>query len=94
MTEEQKFKEARKMLLQYLKRVAYEKKISPTEIAAKTGFTENNVIRMLAGRYSPTLENFIKLANSVGVYFFIIDKDEDSDLVTLMKNRWGEIFIQ
>ena len=79
------------MLMEYLHKTAVEKKITQEEIAEKTGFSRANVSRMLAGRYAPSLDNFMKLAEAVNVYFFIIDKDEDDELVRLMKDRWGKI---
>jgi transcriptional regulator with XRE-family HTH domain len=86
---EEKYKEARKMLCQYLYQLAKEKGITQEEIAEKTGFTRNNVSRMLSGRYSPSLDNFIRLAEAIDSYFFVIDKEADDDLVHTMKNRWG-----
>lgn len=45
---------------------------------------------MLSGKYPPSLDNFIKLAEAIGVYFFIIDKNTpDDELVNIMKNRWN-----
>jgi len=86
---EQKIIEARLMLCHYLASVAKDKGISTYRLAEMTGFKQPNVHRMLAGRYSPSLDNLIKLANALGVYLFIIDKDADSDLVTIMKERWS-----
>lgn len=88
---EEKYKEARKMLLEYIRELAKEKGITHLEIAEKTGFTANNVSRMLQGRYSPSLDNFMRLAEAVDCYIFIIDKDADDDLTEMMKNRWGRI---
>ena len=87
----EKIIEARKMLCRYLVNVAKEKGISQYEIAAKTGFLQSNVNRMLQGRYAPTLDNFIRLAEAVGVYFFVIDKENpDDELVETMKKRWSK----
>jgi len=88
---EEKYVEARKMLMEYLRATAHEKGITQEEIASKTGFSRANVSRMLAGKYSPSLDNFMKLSEAVNVYFFIIDKDEDDELVQIMKKRWGNI---
>jgi len=85
---EEKYKEARVMLCRYLHNLAQEKGITQQEIAEKTGFTRNNVNRMLSGRYSPSLDNFIRLAEAIDSYFFIIDKEADDPLVETMKNRW------
>lgn len=88
---EQKFREARKMLMEYLRATALEKGITHAQIAEKTGFSPNNVSRMLMGHYAPSLDNFLRLAEAINIYFFIIDKDEDDELVQIMKNRWGRV---
>lgn len=76
------------MLCHYLASLAKAKNITITELAEKTGFQRTNVHRMLSGRYPPTLDNFIKLAEALDAYIFIIDKDADDELVKIMKNRW------
>lgn len=88
---DEKYQEARRMLCRYIVNVAKEKGITQEQIAEKTGFTQSNISRMLAGRYSPSLENFIRLAEAVDTYFFVIDKTADSDLTETMRNRWGKI---
>lgn len=89
MINEEKYKEARKLLLGYLAEIAKQKNITQEEIAQKTGFTQNNVSRMLSGRYSPSLDNFMRLAEAIDAYFFVVDKDaKDDDLVEIMKNRY------
>lgn len=85
---EEKYKAARLMLCRYIKDLAKEKGVTQEEIAARTGFKQNNVSRMLSGDYSPSLDNFIRLAEAVDCFFFIIDKEHGSDLTEVMKNRW------
>ena len=80
--------EARKMLCRYLGDTARERGISTYEIAEKTGFDRPNVSRMLNGHYAPTMDNFIKLCDAIGVYIFIVDKEGEGDLVEMMKERW------
>jgi transcriptional regulator with XRE-family HTH domain len=77
--------EARKTLLKYLQQIADEKKITHQQIADLTGFKRNNVGRMLAGHYSPSLDNFMKLAQAVGCYFFVAEKESGSELTTTMR---------
>jgi DNA-binding phage protein len=85
----EKIIEARKMLCRYLAELARERGISTYKIAEITGFNQPNVHRMLSGKYPPSLDNFLILADAIGSYIFIIDKDHpDSDLVTMMKQRW------
>lgn len=85
---EEKYKAARKMLCEYIGKLAKEKGITQQQIADKTGFTRNNVSRMLSGRYSPSLDNFIRLAEAVDTFFFVIDKESKDDLTEAMRNRW------
>ena len=85
---DEKITEARKMLCQHLRELAKEKNISQEEIAGKTGFKQQNVSRVLSGKYAPTLDVFIKIAESVDAYFFVIDKNADDELCELMRNRW------
>jgi|APFre7841882654_1041346.scaffolds.fasta_scaffold609987_1 transcriptional regulator with XRE-family HTH domain len=80
--------EARKMLCRYLGDLAKENGITTYEIARLTGFEQPNVHRMLSGKYSPTLDGFIKLCDAMKCYIFIIDKDAEGDLVNMMKKRW------
>jgi transcriptional regulator with XRE-family HTH domain len=86
-----KIETARKMICQYMSELAKEKGLSTYKIAELTGFKQQNVSRMLQGRYSPTLDNLIRLAESLDCYIFVIDKNKEDDLVDLMKNRWGSI---
>lgn len=91
MSNEEKYKEARKMLCQRLKDLARDKGITQEQIAERTGFTQNNVSRMLSGRYPPTLDNYIKLCEAIDCYFFIIDKDAYDNLAEVMRIRCGKI---
>lgn len=83
----EKYIEARKILLRFIADEAKEKGISHDHIADKTGFTRSNVSRMLSGKYSPSIDNFLRLAESVGVYFFLESKDSPSDYAEFMRNR-------
>lgn len=85
---EEKITEARKMLCQYLSLVAKEKGLSTYKIAEITGFKQQNVSRMFAGRYAPSLDNFIKLCDAIGVYIFILEKESQDDLAQIMRDRW------
>lgn len=80
MKNEEIFKEARRMLLEFVRETAKEKKITHEQLASMTGFTSSNVSRMLMGRYAPSLDNFLRLADAVGVNFFIESKDSDSPI--------------
>lgn len=54
-------------MLRFLKQIAKENGLSDEEIANRSGFIKPNVNRMFSGRYMPTLDNFIKLGEAIGV---------------------------
>lgn len=85
---DRKITEARIMLCHYLASLAKEKGLSTYDIARITGFKQPNVHRMLTAKYAPTLDNFIRLADALDAYIFIIDKNADDDLTQLMRDRW------
>ncbi len=88
---EEKYREASKLLCHYLRKLAVEKKITQEHLAVKTGFSSTNVNRMLSGKHAPTLHNFLKLAEAIDTYFFVIDKNSEDDLVETMKNIWRRV---
>ena len=69
-----------KVLVLLLKEVAEEKGIAQQQIAERTGLLQSNVSRTFALRFKPTLDNFLRIANAVGVNFFFEDKDATTDL--------------
>lgn len=80
--------EARVMLLADLKQLSIEKGLSTYKLAELTGITQANVHRIINGKYPPTLDTFLNLCQSLDCYVFIINKEQDDDLVTLMQSRW------
>lgn len=71
----EKYQLARQTLCKFLKTEADKKNITQQMIAEKTGFKQQNVSRMLNGLYAPSLDNFIRLADAIGVNFFMESKD-------------------
>lgn len=65
---DEKYQEEMRMLLNKLKEYAHERGITEQQIADKTGFIQSNVNRMFAGKYSPLLDNFLELADTVGFH--------------------------
>jgi len=63
----EKYTEAGRKMLGFLKSEAEKKGITNQAISDKTGFTQPNVNRILNGRYSPTLDNFLNLADAIHV---------------------------
>ncbi len=76
---ENKYLQARLMLCLFLKTEADAKGITQQEIADKCGWHQQTVQRMLSGKFAPTLDNFIKLADAIRVNFFMESKDSNSD---------------
>lgn len=76
---ENKYLQARLTLWLFLKTEAEAKGITQQEIANKCGWHQQTVQRMLSGKFAPTLDNFIKLADAIGVNFFMESKDSNSD---------------
>lgn len=64
---DEQYVEAGRQLLGFLKIEAAKKGITEVEIAERTGLHQPNVSRMLACRYMPTIDNFMKLAQAIGV---------------------------
>ncbi|WP_391592755.1 helix-turn-helix domain-containing protein [Winogradskyella sp.] len=71
--------------------MAEAKEIEQSEIAEKTGFTQSNISRMLSCKYKITLPNFLKLAKSVGVNFYIQSHDEKTDLNLAFEKAMAEL---
>lgn len=84
---DEKYREARKILIKYVFDTAKAKGITHEMIAEKTGWHRSNVTRMAAGHYSPSLDNFLKFAECAGVYFFLEDKDGDGEMTKIMRDR-------
>lgn len=76
---ENKYKQARLTLCLFLKTEAEAKGITQQQIADKCGWHQQTVQRMLSGKFAPILDNFIKLADAIGVNFFMESKDSTTD---------------
>ncbi|MFZ4548668.1 MAG: helix-turn-helix domain-containing protein [Bacteroidales bacterium] len=55
-------------LMQHLKKLATEKGLSDFDIADKTGLKPANVFRILSGKYPPSLDYLINIAQAVGYH--------------------------
>ena len=73
-------KKERDRLLAYLREQVITSNLTHQQIADQTGFIQQNISRMLHGKYSPTVDNFIKLANAVGFSVELV-KSFNHDLV-------------
>lgn len=73
------------VLVRLLKEIADQNGISHQQIADETGLIRSHISRMFAGRFCPRLDLFLKVANSVGVNFFIQDMNSQTDLNQAME---------
>ena len=60
-----KYTESARMLVDFLKAQAKEKRITETEIARRTGLKQQNVNRLFSGKYLPSLDNFLKISDAI-----------------------------
>jgi len=91
MKNEIHFKEKQNELIAYLREKAIKNSISFEMLAEITGFKPKTIKLMFEGIIPPRLHDFIALANALNCYLFVIDKDDNDDLVELMRNRWGVV---
>jgi transcriptional regulator with XRE-family HTH domain len=80
-----KFIKQRVAICNRLAELAQERKLTHQDIADKTGFDRSNVGRMLSGKYSPGLDNLIRLSEVIGydvaiIKQFININDQDSEI--------------
>ncbi len=57
--------EKRIEMLKELEKVVIEKGITLTEISEKSGLIESNISRIFAGKFSPTLDNYLKIKRAI-----------------------------
>ena len=88
---EKKYIQARLTLCLFLKSEAETKGITQQQIADKCGWHQQTVQRMLSGKFSPSLDNFIKLADAIGVNFFMESKDSNTDTNQLFEKAMDHV---
>lgn len=80
-----------RLLVLMLKNIAKEKGITRDQIAEATGMQASNISRIFSLKYGPTLQNFIAIAQAVGVNFFFEDKEGNTDLVKAFEDAMEEL---
>lgn len=58
--------ENRKKLIAKLQQLMAENKITQMELAERTGYMQSNISRIFAGKYSPSLDIILTIAESIG----------------------------
>jgi len=94
-----KHKEASKLLLDFIRNEADRQGISQEELGRRVGIImekdlpvkQEAISRIFANKYSPSLDMFLALCESVNCFVFLSQKDNENDkTVELMKNRLGQ----
>lgn len=80
-----------KLLVLLLKEIAKEKGISQEIIAERSGLLQSNVSRVFSLLYVPRLDTFLKIANAIGINFFLEDKESTTDLSVLFERAMTEL---
>lgn len=80
-----------RLLVLMLKNIAKDKGITQVQIAEATGLQQSNVARLFSLKYCPTLNNFIAIAQAIGVNFFFEDKEGDTDLAKVFEQSMEEL---
>lgn len=77
MQDEQEFDRQAEAMLYLLREIAQRRKISHQAIADRIGWKQTNVSRLFTAKYSPTLPNFLRLADALGIRV-ILESDDGS----------------
>ena len=75
MNNNQDFSLQSAILMKLIGAILEKKGITHQQIAGLTGFERSSVTRMLSGRFSPSLANFLKIINAAGLMIYLQDKD-------------------
>jgi len=59
---------ARQMLVEFVKQTAIDRGVTQSKIAQRTGLKQSNIARVLSGKYSPTLDTFLKIAGALDLH--------------------------
>lgn len=80
-----------KLLILLLKELAEQKEVTAYKIGKDTGITEHTIRKYFNLEITPSLDKFLKIANSLGVNFFFDTKDESIDLAKAFKKASNQI---
>ena len=65
MIEEEKIIQERIEMLKILEKVAIQKGLSLDDIAQRSGLIKSNISRIFAGKFSPTLDIYLKIKYAI-----------------------------
>ena len=69
--------ETRKQLIEQLIRYRKAKKITQADISESTGIQRPNISRLESGKYNPTLDMIVRVADSIGLEVEITLKEKN-----------------
>lgn len=62
----EKYRQESNAIMKRLAEIANEKQVSIESISEQTGLNQNTIIRLFNGKYSPSLEIFLMICDSIG----------------------------
>lgn len=80
---------ARIILCKQLREIAEANNITQDDVALATGMHRATINRMFNGRFSPTLDTYLKVCRAVKANVFIEDKNGNSDMAKVMRDVSG-----
>ncbi len=82
--------EGRKLIAAYLKERRIELEMTCKQVGDLAGLSESTIWRIEEGKFSPSLDTFLKLTTALKCYFFLESKDGDTENANWMRERWGK----
>lgn len=89
--DEKVLKEAGKLIASFLKNRREELNLTQEDLAILCGVKRLTIIRIEGGKFLPNMELFLKMTHHLECYFFLEEKDSNSENATMMRERWGKI---
>jgi len=82
--------EARRILASVFTERRRELGLTQEQLAEKTGLAANTIRRLEAAKFDPKLSTLLTLSQSLNLFFFWEEKEGDTPLAKLMRERWGK----
>lgn len=64
----------RKRLVEFLRQYAADNGVTQDELAHRTGLHPSNINRLLSGRYSPSIDIFLRITDALRLRVDLVDK--------------------
>jgi len=89
MTDEKILLTARELLAGYFRERRLELGLSQAEVAERCGWKQPTVARIESGKFFLSTKQLWILCEALNLYFFVEPKESNSDIATLMRNRFS-----